>query len=77
MSRCGWVPTWVRHRREQRDARARAELENRNTIMARARREHAEKQAAESASSSEALRRQLELNGWTELLLHAWKGREA
>lgn len=73
----GWIPTWVRHRLERRDARDRADLRERDAIMARLRLEHAELQAQASLSSSADLIKQFQMNGWTELLLDAWKGREA
>lgn len=42
---------------------------------AEARQREAERLAAQSRSVTHALRREIDKNGWTELLQAAWKGR--
>lgn len=69
-----WRP-WVRYRGDvEKAAREREEAE-REKHAARERRRKAELQIAVSQSISSALQREIERNGWTELLQKAWGGR--
>lgn len=63
---------WERHKRDQLDARHRADAAEKRALAAARRRALAEKQAAQSRQVTARLRQQIELNGWTELLQAAW-----
>ena len=66
---------WERHKRDKLDARRRAEAAEKRALAASRRMALAEKQAAQSRQVTAKLRKQIELNGWTELLQSAWGGR--
>lgn len=70
-----WRP-WVRNRGDVEEAaRERAEAEQVKYAKQEQRRA-AELQAAMSQSITNHLRREIERNGWTELLQRAWGGRD-
>lgn len=66
---------WVRHRMAIEEAQARAKKASLEAEAARLRRQNAEAAQRQAKDFSDRLRRQVERNGWTELLLSAWKGR--
>lgn len=69
-----WQP-WKQRQREAEEARRRLETAARQETLAVIRRQAVERLAARSRTSSAALRRQIEINGWTELLQEAWARR--
>ena len=66
---------WQRHRRDQLDAQHRVDAAERRALAASRRKALAKKQAAQSRQVTTNLRKQIEKNGWTELLENAWGGR--
>lgn len=66
---------WVRWRRAAEDARQDAESARAELHAAQERRQVANSQAFVSSAVTARLRREIERNGWTELLQHAWGGR--
>lgn len=66
---------WVRYRHAAESAAADAAAATREREAAVARRQAAEHQAARSRAISADLRREIDKNGWTELLQKAWGGR--
>ncbi|AXQ62274.1 hypothetical protein SEA_PHLOP_41 [Gordonia phage Phlop] len=69
---------WPWSRREDREAARRTtrqyEIEAEKSAK---RREDAERLAVESRASTDALREQMRLNGWTEMFAASWGGRGA
>lgn len=66
---------WQKHRRDEVDARRRADDAEKRALAATRRRELAERQALVAQQVTKNLREQIEKNGWTELLQAAWGGR--
>lgn len=69
------VLPWQKHRRETEELHAKLEAESQQVDEARARTHEAVVSQAKSRTNSSVLLRQLQLNGWTELLQAAWGGR--
>lgn len=69
-----WRP-WTRYRRAAEAARADAAKAEAEKRIAAQRKQAAQRQDIISGSVSAALRREIDKNGWTELLQHAWGGR--
>lgn len=65
---------WKRYQRAAEAARRGAAVAETERHRAERRQQAAERQAAQARSKSAALRREIEKNGWTELLQHAWGG---
>ena len=66
---------WTRNRDDVVEANRRANLAAKQAELAVARREAAEALAARTQAVSSALRREVDRNGWTELLQAAWGGK--
>lgn len=66
---------WLRWRRATEAAQQDAESARAELQAAHGRREQANSQAFTSYAVTQRLRREIERNGWTELLQHAWGGR--
>lgn len=66
---------WKQQRAEAAEARRQAEDAGQQANAAEARRLASERLAAHSHNVTAALRREIDKNGWTELLQHAWGGR--
>lgn len=66
---------WRRYRRDQIDAHRRVDAAEKRAQAAARRRALAEKQAQQSRQITAKVRKQIELNHWTELLENAWSGR--
>lgn len=69
------VLPWQKHRRETEELHAKLEVETQQVDEARARTHEAVVGQAKSRTNSSVLLRQIQLNGWTELLQAAWGGR--
>jgi hypothetical protein len=69
-----WRP-WVRYRGDVENAARERQEAEREPEAARERRRAAEIQVAVSQQITDALHREIERNGWTELLQKAWGGR--
>lgn len=66
---------WLRQRRERAAVRRDRDVASEEKRAAEVRRNKAEWQAAKAEHVSARLRREIDKNGWTELLQHAWGGR--
>lgn len=69
------VLPWQRHRQETEALQAKLEVESQQVNEARAQTFDAVVGQARSRTNSGVLLRQLEVNGWTELLQAAWRGK--
>ena len=66
---------WTRYRKAADAAAAEAAAALNAKHAAETRRQTAERQAARARAITATLRREIDKNGWTELLQHAWGGR--
>lgn len=66
---------WNKTRADIVEAQRRAQIAERQAELAIARRRAAETQAARAQTVSAALRKEVDRNGWTDLLQAAWGGK--
>lgn len=66
---------WIKNRADVAEANRRARVAARQAELSASRRRAAELQAARAQTVSAALRREVDRNGWTELLQDAWGGK--
>lgn len=67
---------WQRHRQEMAAASVQKATAEKLAAHAEVRRQAVHRQTEQSRSTTDLLKRELELNGWTDLLQTAW-GRRA
>lgn len=66
---------WNKHKRQAEELKEKLQAETKQVADARAQTSRAVVGREYSRATSEVLLKQIQLNGWTEMLQAAWKGR--